>query len=39
VIEVSSQKTKSISRLSETTTPSIEPMNIRMKEKNRPCCG
>ena len=36
VIEVSSQNTKSIRKESETTSPCIAPMNIRMNEKNRP---
>jgi hypothetical protein len=36
VIEVSSQNTNSIRNESAATSPCIAPMNIRMKEKNRP---
>ncbi|MGO7888576.1 proton-conducting transporter membrane subunit, partial [Rhizobium ruizarguesonis] len=32
-VDVSSQKTKSIRKLSETTKPSIAPMKRKMKEK------
>ena len=31
MIDVISQKTKNIRKLSETTSPSIDPMNIRIK--------
>ena len=39
VIEVSSQNTNSVMKPSASTSPCMAPMNIRMKEKKRPCRG